>query len=74
MSSNSPLQVSDRKTRKLLQLSGLSFVSGRALWIHQECKIMAAKLKDGQLTIEQADAFLEEMGILQLVYPELMGK
>jgi hypothetical protein len=70
----SPLQVSDRKTRKLLQLSGLSFASSRALWVHEECKIIASKLKNGKLTVEEADAFLEQMGILDLVYPELIGR
>ena len=67
-----PLQVSDRKTRKLLQLAGLSYASSRALWVHQECKTIASKLREGKLTIEEADAFLEEMGMLDLVYPELM--
>jgi hypothetical protein len=70
----SPLRVSERKTRKLLQLSGLSFASGRALWVHEECKKLASQLKEGKLTVEEADSYLEQMGMLDLVYPELMGR
>jgi len=33
---------------------------------------MAADLKNSKMTIEEADSRLEEMGMLDLVYPELM--
>ena len=70
----SPLQVSDRKIRKMLQLSGLRFACSRALWINDECEKIGVALKDGKLTVEEADSKLEEMGMLDLVYPELMGQ
>jgi hypothetical protein len=70
---SSPLQVSDRKIRKSLQLAGLRFVCSRAQWINDECKKIGTALRDGKLTIEEADLRLEQMGILDLVYPELMG-
>lgn len=71
---NSPLQVSDRKIRKLLQLAGLRFAHSRGLWIADECKKIGKALADGKLTIEEVDSKLEEMGMLDLVYPELMGQ
>jgi hypothetical protein len=69
---NSPLLVSDRKIRKLLQLAGLRFAHSRAVWIGDECKKIGTALQDGKLTIEEVDSRLEEMGMLDLVYPELM--
>lgn len=68
----SPLRVSDRTVRKQLQLSGLLFAKSRAEWIASECKKIGLALKAGKMTIEQADQLLDEMGILDLVYPELM--
>jgi hypothetical protein len=69
----SPLQVSDRKIRKMLQLAGLRFACSRAMWINDECKKIGIALADGKLTIEEVDSRLEQMGMLDLVYPELMG-
>lgn len=71
---NSPLRVSDRKIRKLLQLGGLRFACSRAMWVHDECKKIGTALANGKMTIEEVDLHLEEMGMLHLVYPELMGE
>lgn len=67
-----PLIVSDPAIRVQLQLAGLRFMHSRANWLASEVKLMGTKLKAGQLTSAQVDAKLEEMGALDLVYPELM--
>jgi hypothetical protein len=68
----SPVAVSDPKIRRLLQLSGLRFACSRADWFKHECTILGTGLKAGQLTSDQVDEKLAEMGALDLVYPELM--
>jgi hypothetical protein len=68
-----PLAVTDPKIRKELQLSGLRFVRSRAQWLHDEVTKIGRALKSGAMTSDEADAKLEEMGALDLVYPELMG-
>jgi hypothetical protein len=70
---NSPLAVTDPKIRKLLQLAGLRFVCSRARWLESEAKQIGLALKSGTMTPDEADARLDEMGALDLVYPELMG-
>ena len=70
---NSPLQVSDRKIRKMLQLAGLRFACSRAMWVNSECRKIGIALAEGRLTVEEVDSRLEEMGMLDIVYPELMG-
>jgi hypothetical protein len=69
----SPLQVSDPHIRKQLQLAGLRFVCTRARWLESEATIIGKALKAGTMTSDQVDAKLEELGALDLVYPELMG-
>jgi hypothetical protein len=69
----SPLAVTDPKIRKMLQLAGLRFVISRARWLESEAKRIGIALKSGTITSDQADAKLEAMGALDLVYPELMG-
>jgi hypothetical protein len=68
-----PLAVTDPKIRKLLQLMGLRFVITRAQWLISEATIMGVALKAGEMTSDEIDAKLDEMGALDLVYPELMG-
>jgi hypothetical protein len=68
-----PLQVTDPKIRKLLQLAGLRFVCSRARWLEDEATRIGVALKSGAITSDEADAKLEEMGALDLVYPEMMG-
>ena len=70
---NSPLQVSDRKIRKMLQLAGLRFACSQAMWVNSECRKIGIALAEGRLTVEEVDSRLEEMGMLDIVYPELMG-
>ena len=69
----SPLAVTDPKIRKLLQLAGLRFICSRARWFESEATIIGKALKAGTMTSDQVDEKLEEMGALDLVYPELMG-
>ena len=69
----SPLAVTDPKIRKLLQLAGLRFMCTRARWLESEAIAMGVALKAGNMTSDEVDAKLEEMGALDLVYPELMG-
>ncbi len=69
----SPLAVSDPKIRKMLQLAGLRFMCARARWLESEAIKLGTALKSGAMTSDQMDAKLEEMGALDLVYPELMG-
>ena len=74
MNDRSPMQVSDKRIRKALQLAGLRFACSRALWVNDECKKIGVALKEGKLTTEEVDLQLEAMGMLDLVYPELMGR
>nr|QDP26246.1 hypothetical protein FNV92_30615 [Bradyrhizobium cosmicum] len=67
-----PLMVSDPKVRKLLQLAGLRFMCSRARWLESECRVLGLALKNGTLSSSEVDSKLEEMGALELVYPELM--
>ncbi|UPJ31331.1 hypothetical protein IVB54_19365 [Bradyrhizobium sp. CW1] len=69
-----PLIVTDPKIRKLLQLAGLRFMCSRARWLDSEARKMGLALKAGSMTSDEVDAKLEEMGALDLVYPELMGE
>ncbi|MHC2334475.1 hypothetical protein [Bradyrhizobium sp. USDA 4454] len=67
------LMVSDPAIRKQLQLAGLRFMYSRAMWLASEVRVIGIQLKNGRITTAQADAKLEEMGAINLVYPELMG-
>ena len=69
----SPLAVTDPKIRVMLQLAGLRFMITRANWLTSEATILGKALKSGAMTSEEVDAKLEEMGALDLCYPELMG-
>jgi hypothetical protein len=68
-----PLAVTDPKIRNQLQLCGLRFAINRARWFVDEATRIGVALKSGAMTSDEADAKLEEMGALDLVYPELMG-
>ena len=68
----SPLAVTDPKIRMMLQLAGLRFMITRASWLISEATILGKALKTGAMTSEEADTKLEEMGALDLCYPELM--
>jgi hypothetical protein len=68
----SPLAVSDPEIRKLLQFAGLRFARSRAQWFEHEVTILGIRLKAGEITSDDVDAKLAEMGALDLVYPELM--
>jgi hypothetical protein len=68
-----PLGVYDDKIRKLLQLAGLRFVCSRASWLHHEAKKIGEALSIGAITPAEADLKIEELGIVDLVYPELMN-
>jgi hypothetical protein len=68
-----PVRVTDPKIRKILQLAGLRFVCSRARWLDSEAQRLGVALSTGKMTSDQIDAELEEMGALDLVYPELMG-
>ncbi|PSO29828.1 hypothetical protein [Bradyrhizobium sp. MOS002] len=67
-----PLMVSDPNIRKQLQLAGLRFMCSRARWLESEAKILGISLKNGNLSTAEVDSRLEEMGVLHIVYPELM--
>ena len=69
-----PLAVTDPKIRKLLQLAGLRFMCSRARWLDDEALRLGKALKSGAMTSDEVDAKLEEMGALDLVYPELRGR
>jgi hypothetical protein len=69
----SPLAVTDENIRKQLQLAGLRFVCTRARWLEHEATQIGIALKSGAITPDQADERLDELGALDLVYPELMG-
>jgi hypothetical protein len=68
-----PVKVYDPKIRKLLQLAGLRFVCSRARWLNAEAERIGIALKDGRMTSDEVDAELEEMGALDLVYPEMIA-
>jgi hypothetical protein len=68
----SPLAVSDPKIRKLLQLAGLRFVCSRARWLEHEATTICLALTSGAMSSDEADARIEELGALDLVYPKLM--
>jgi hypothetical protein len=70
---NAPLRVTDQHIRKELQLAGLRFVCSRARWLESEARLIGVALKSGKMTPDEADERLEELGALDLVYPELMG-
>lgn len=67
------LMVADPKIRIQLQLAGLLFIRSRAQWLDSEALLLATNLKKGNLSSAEVDARLEDMGALDLVYPELMG-
>lgn len=67
------LMVSDPAIRKQLQLAGLRFMYSRARWLASEVRVIGLQLKNDKITSAQADAILEEMGAIALIYPELMG-
>jgi hypothetical protein len=69
----SPVAVTDPKIRRELQLAGLRFMISRALWLQSEATHLGKALKSGKMSSDDVDAKLEEMGALDLVYPELMG-
>ena len=69
----SPVAVTDPKIRNMLQLAGLRFAITRAHWLIDEATRIGKALKSGEMTSDQIDQKLEEMGALDLVYPELMG-
>ena len=68
----SPLAVTDPKIRKQLQLMGLRFMITRAHWLISEATTLGLASKAGTMTMDEVDTRLEEMGALDLVYPELM--
>jgi hypothetical protein len=68
-----PMFVADPKIRKMLQLAGLRFVCSRAMWLHHEAKKIGEGLNIGAITPQEADLKIEELGIIDLVYPELAG-
>ena len=68
-----PLDVTDPHIRKLLQLAGLHFVCSRARWLEYEAAKIGTALKSGAMTSDEADVLIDELGALDLVYPELMG-
>ena len=69
----SPLAVTDPHVRKQIQLAGLRFMITRAIWLQSEATHLGKALKAGEITSDELDAKLAEMGVLDLVYPELMG-
>jgi hypothetical protein len=69
----SPVAVTDPKIRKQLQLAGLRFAINRANWFIDEATRIGKALKAGAITSDEADAKLEEMRALDLIYPELMA-
>ncbi|WP_338827627.1 hypothetical protein [Bradyrhizobium sp. 27S5] len=69
-----PLKVTDPKIRKLLQIAGLRFVYSRARWLASEAETLGKAIQSNGLTCDEVDERLTEMGILDLVYPELMSE
>ncbi|MBR0901214.1 hypothetical protein [Bradyrhizobium liaoningense] len=70
---NYPLAVSDPKIRLQLQLAGLRFLCSRARWLNSEAERLGLALKEGRMTSDEVDVELDQMGALDLVYPEMMG-
>jgi hypothetical protein len=68
-----PLAVTDPHVRKQLQFAGLRFLITRAIWLQSEATHLGKALKAGDITSDELDGRLAEMGALDLVYPELMG-
>lgn len=66
------LIVSDPAIRRQLQLAGLRFMCTRARWLDSEAVKLGLALKNGVMTSAEVDVALEQMGALDLVYPELM--
>jgi hypothetical protein len=69
---STPLAVTDPEIRKLLQLAGLRYVCSRCRWLEDEVTRLGKALKAGTMDSDEIDFKLEEMGALDLVYPELM--
>ncbi|MCK1304711.1 hypothetical protein IVA77_33470 [Bradyrhizobium sp. 136] len=72
LTSRDHLIVSDPEIRRQLQLAGLRFMYSRAVWLAHEAKVMGLAVKNGTMSTAELDDKLEEMGALDLVYPELM--
>ncbi|MBP1297405.1 hypothetical protein [Bradyrhizobium elkanii] len=70
---NHRLMVSDPAIRKQLQLAGLRFAYSRARWLASETRVLGLQLKHNRISSAQADLKLEQLGVLDLVYPELMS-
>ena len=66
------LAVSDPRIRKQLQLAGLRFVCTRARWLESEATRIGIALKSGEMSSDEADESMAALGMLDLVYPELM--
>jgi hypothetical protein len=66
------LAVSDPRIRKQLQLAGLRFVCTRARWLESEATRIGIALKSGAMSSDEADESMAALGMLDLVYPELM--
>ena len=67
------LIVADKRIRRQLLLAGLRFICSRARWLEYEATQIGKALKAGTMTSDEADARLEELRMLDLVYPELMA-
>jgi hypothetical protein len=63
-----PPSIKDPRIKRELQLAGLRFAITRAHWFIEEAKQLGTALKDGKLTPEEADAKLNDIGALDLVY------
>ena len=64
---------SDEHIRKLLQLAALRFLSLRARLLQDEVNQIGIALKSGNMTPDEADWRLEELGALDLAYPPIPG-
>ena len=64
---------SDEHIRKLLQLAALRFLSLRARLLQHEVNQIGIALKSGEMTPDEADWRLEELGALDLAYPPIPG-
>jgi hypothetical protein len=63
----------DEHIRKLLQLAALRFLSLRARLLQHEVNQIGIALKSGEMTPDEADWRLEELGALDLAYPPIPG-
>ncbi|MBR0790093.1 hypothetical protein JQ631_13530 [Bradyrhizobium manausense] len=68
-----PLRVTDPKIRILLQFAGLRYMITQGHWVISEATRLGLALKEGRMTSAEVDAELDEMGALDLVYPDLMA-